>query len=224
MMIVVPLIILIVPLGLTILCSWYFWQRARTVSLFFIVWFLISLALNTVTFFPGEGVWVDGDRTRTPVFLALMATPIFIYFFARRISEQIGAAIDAIPLHFLVGNQVYRLAGITFYFAYIGGLYPAEVAFPAAILDVFIGLTALPLAFLLMRRPAQRLALAWNSIGLFDFGLAITVVTASVYGFVTLTPAPSALGQLPSILTAVFAVPFGIIVHLEIFRRLRASR
>jgi len=75
-----------------------------------------------------------------------------------------------------------------------------------------------------MRRPAGGLLLGWNTIGLFDFMLAISLVVASVYGLVQLDPAPSALGQLPSILTAVFTVPFGIMVHLELFRRLLAQR
>lgn len=220
MMIVVPLIILLVPLGITVYFSRYFWKRDRTVSIFFIVWFLVALGLNAVSFYPGQGVWVDGDRGRTPIYLAIIFAPVAMYILARTTSAARREAIDNVPTQLLVGSQFYRVAGFTFYLGFLGGLYPAEIAFPAAIVDVFIGVTALPLAYFMIRRPLRAVLIGWNAIGLFDFLLAISLVLLSVYGFVTLSPAPSALGQLPSILTAVFAVPFGIIIHLELLRRL----
>ncbi|MEL6745941.1 MAG: hypothetical protein AAFO68_10825, partial [Pseudomonadota bacterium] len=157
---------------------------------------------------------------RTPFYLAIIFAPVAMYILARTASATRRATIDNVPTQLLVGSQFYRVAGFTFYLGFLGGLYPAEIAFPAAIFDVFIGITALPLAYLLIRRPMRAVLIGWNAIGLFDFLLAISLVLLSVYGLVTLTPAPSALGQLPSILTAVFAVPFGIIIHLELFRRL----
>lgn len=219
MMIVVPLIILLVPLAITVYFSRYFWKRDRPIAIFFIIWFLVALGLNTVSIYPGDGIWVEGDRARTLPYLAIIFAPVAIYMLSRSFSSTRRTAIEAVPTNLLVGSQFYRIAGFTFYLGYLGGLYPAEIAFPAAIFDVFIGVTAIPLALMLVRRPVRSTLIAWNLIGLFDFLLAISLVTASVYGLVQLDPAPSALGQIPSILTAVFAVPFGIIVHLEVLRR-----
>ncbi|MEJ8561925.1 hypothetical protein QTO30_12355 [Yoonia sp. GPGPB17] len=220
MMIVVPLLILLVPLGVTVYFSRYFWKRDRTISVFFIGWFLVALGLNAFPIYPGVGIWVEGDRARTPIYLAIMALPVVIYLIARSTSLARRTAIDNVPTSLLVGSQFYRVVGFTFYFAYLGGLYPAEIAFPAAIMDVFIGITALPLAYLITRRPMRAAVVGWNAIGLFDFALAVSLVVLSVYGVVSLTPEPSAIGQVPSMLTTVFAVPFGVIIHLEVLRRL----
>lgn len=221
MMIVVPLIILLVPLGITAVVGRYFWNRHRPISYFLIVWCIAAIALNAFPFYPGQGVWVEGDRMRTPFYLLIMASPVLIYLWAFNTSEAVRNALNAVPLHLLAASQLYRIAGVTFIFGFLGGLFPAEIAFPAAFLDTFIAVTALPLAYLLRRRIARGIATAWNLIGLFDFGFAISLVLLSVYGIISLTPAPSALGQLPSILTTVFAVPFGVMVHIEFLRRLR---
>ena len=219
MMIFVPLVIFLIPLAITLFSARLFWQSARPISYFFIFWFAAALMLNAVTFYPGEGVWVDGDRQRTPLYLALMSAPVVIYVVAQATLPSVRAAIASVPTETLIRTQIYRVAGFTFLLGYLGGLFPAALAFPATLLDMFIGLTAWPLARLVARRPSKGLVIGWNGIGLFDFGLAVSLVVASVYGLIDLDPAPSAIGQVPVIMTTLFAVPFAIVVHIEVLRR-----
>ena len=126
MMIVVPLVILLVPLGITTFAGQYFWNRHRPISYFFIIWCIAAIALNAVPFYPGQGEWVEGDRLRTPFYLMIMASPLMVYAWAFNQVEAVRNTLNAIPLPILAANQVYRIAGLTFNFGYLGGLFPAR--------------------------------------------------------------------------------------------------
>ncbi|MEM9349836.1 MAG: hypothetical protein AAGA47_06215 [Pseudomonadota bacterium] len=213
----VPPIIYTVATAIAVLTAGYFWSRSRAISGFILIWFASALTLNSVGFFPGIGIWSDGDVARMMAYGVAMAAPVLIYLWAR---PRFAAMIDAVPTPLLAATQVYRLAGATFLIGYLHGSFPAEVALPAAALDTFIGLSALPVAYVLTHRPARGMATAWNLVGLFDFALAFTVISASLFGLWTLSPAPSAIGQSPSILISLFQVPLAIIIHIEMLRRL----
>lgn len=215
-----PTVVFIAATGLALVSAGYFWSRSKSVSIFIILWYLAALALNRVAVFPGAGVWVPGDLFRLVLYSTAMFVPVLAYILARVRSVAIRQAIDAVPLPYLAASQIYRVVGAFFFLAYLNGVFPAQVAVPAAMLDTFIGLTALPLAMVLARRSAPGLTLGWNALGLFDFTVALTVISGSLFGLLTLTPAPSAIGQAPWILLSVFQVPFAIIVHVEMLRRL----
>ena len=89
-----------------------------------------------------------------------MFIPVVAYVWARLFSPGISKAILGVPNHILAGSQAYRIAGGVFFRAFLHGTYSPEFAISAAVLDTFIGLTALPLAFPLLRRPAPSLTAA----------------------------------------------------------------
>lgn len=215
----IPIIIFGIAITIALVFVVYFWQRSRPVSIFIALWFSAALILNHIGFFHGEGVWEEGDLLRMPLFSLAMAAPVGVYFWARLWVRGFSEVISDVPTPFLIGSQVYRIAGAIFFVAFLVGLSPAQVALPAAVFDTFIALTALPLAFLLVRRPARRLGIAWNVIGLTDFAWAFSATAASLFGLWAMTPAPSGIGASPSALIALFQVPLAIIIHIELLRR-----
>lgn len=137
--------------------------------------------------------------------------------------------IRRVPLHMLVGIQIYRVVGVLFLIAYAQGDMPAEFALPAGIGDMLVGLTAVIVAVMLLKRGEQRartMVLAWCAFGILD--LVVAVAT----GFLS---APSPIQQLalddpnaaivsyPFVLIPTFAVPVSIILHVYVIARLRTA-
>lgn len=130
--------------------------------------------------------------------------------------------IGRVPLHWLVGVQLYRVVGGLFLIAWLQGDVPAEFALPAGIGDVAVGLLAPFVALMLVRRGIERAwpaVVGWCALGIADLVLAITL------GFLT---APSAFQQLaldepnaaitsyPLVLVATFGVPVSIVLHVYV--------
>ncbi|MEM0977024.1 MAG: hypothetical protein AAGJ34_05790 [Pseudomonadota bacterium] len=218
----VPTLIFAIAGAIALVFTIFFWSRSRATSLFIALWFAAALGLNHIGFFHGEGVWEEGDLMRMPLFSLAMFTPVAIYFWARARVPGFAQMIAEVPAMFLYGSQIYRIAGAVFFLAFAAGLSPAPVALPAAVFDSFIAVTAFPMAFLMTRRPNQRVGLAWNAIGLTDFAWAFSATAASLFGLWAMTPAPSGIGASPSALIALFQVPLAIIIHVELLRRLFA--
>ncbi len=138
----------------------------------------------------------------------------------------VRAAIARIPLHWLVGVQLYRIVGGLFLIAYLQDDIPGEFALPAGIGDVAVGLLAPFVALTLARNGVQRAwpaVIGWCTLGIVD------LVVAVACGFLT---APSTIQQLaldnpnvaitsyPLVLIPIFAVPVSIILHVYVIARL----
>ena len=99
--------------------------------------------------------------------------------------------IAGVPLHWLVGVQVYRVVGgLLFLTAWLQGDVPGEFALPAGIGDVTVGILAPLVAVMIVRRGVDRAwpaVVGWCALGITDLVVAVTC------GFLT---APSAFQQL----------------------------
>jgi hypothetical protein len=87
------------------------------------------------------------------------------------------ALLAAIPAHWLIGAQVYRVIGGGFLIAAAYGVVPAYFAIPAGWGDILVGISALVVAALLatnasIARPA---AWTWNALGLLDLVVAVGI-------------------------------------------------
>jgi hypothetical protein len=149
--------------------------------------------------------------------------------FAATQSAVLTAALDAAPLSWLVGIQVYRVLGLVFLLAWSRGFLPAYFALPAGIGDALVGVLAIPLALgLRSNSPSvRRLALGWNTLGIVDLVNAVSMgVTSAV---VELQAAPSSgsaaagspLLLYPLVLVPTFGVPLALILHSLSIRQLR---
>jgi hypothetical protein len=122
--------------------------------------------------------------------------------------------------------QVYRVGGAVFFWLWAVSLVPAEMGFFTGAADVFIGLTALPLAWALARssQPARAFATGWHIFGIMDFALAVGFVSLAILGVITPQPAPAMIGLHPLALISLFQMPLSIAVHGLALRQLMAGR
>jgi hypothetical protein len=92
-------------------------------------------------------------------------------------SESIARLVSAIPLHWLVAAQVYRVAGGIFLVLWADGRLPWQFALPAGIGDVTTGIVAVVVAALLARNVigAHRATYAWCLFGIADLVVAVTM-------------------------------------------------
>jgi len=148
--------------------------------------------------------------------------------FAASRSAVLTAALDAAPLSWLVGIQVYRVLGLVFLVAWSRGFLPGFFALPAGFGDALVGVLAIPLAIGLRSNSpfVRRLALGWNILGIVDLVNAVTMgVTSAV---VQLQAAPSSgsaaavspLLLYPLVLVPTFGVPLALILHSLSIRQL----
>jgi hypothetical protein len=182
-------------------------------------WFALVLAIGaTGVLSPGDGAGVPGlGLTVTLPVAALIAG-----FFAIR---PIRDAMLETPLPALVAVNAIRVLGVLFVILYADGRLPAPFAPSAGWGDIFAGVTALPLAWAMLRfGPRVRpLVFLWNAIGLADLINAVGLGALSAPGplQVFVGPPNSALmTTLPWLIIPGFLVPILMFIHLVIFYRL----
>ena len=148
--------------------------------------------------------------------------------FAATRSAVLTAALDAAPLSWLVGIQVYRVLGLVFLLAWSRGFLPGYFALPAGIGDALVGVLAIPLALALRSNSpfVRRLALGWNILGIVDLVNAVSMgVTSAVVQLQAPSsgsaPAVSPLLLYPLVLVPTFGVPLALILHSLSIRQLR---
>jgi hypothetical protein len=187
-------------------------------------WFALAIVLARA------GVWetTSDDALRPPNIAFAIAVPTILGSLLVR-SQTFMGWIGRVPLHVLVGVQLYRVLGVLFLVAYAQGDMPAEFALPAGIGDVLVGLAAVIVAVVLLKRGERRarpLVLTWCAFGILD--LVVAVAT----GFLS-APSPvqqiafddpnAAIVSYPFVLIPTFLVPVSIMLHVYVIARLRTA-
>jgi hypothetical protein len=115
--------------------------------------------------------------------------------------------IAAVPQHWLIGIQTFRILGGVFLVRYFAGGLPGLFALPAGIGDVATGLLApfVAYAWYSGKPYARSAAIAWNLFGMAD------LVNAVVLG--TLTNGGAGGIVFPIVLVPVYGVPRGFLIH-----------
>lgn len=144
--------------------------------------------------------------------------------------EPARRAISRLPLHWLVGAQLYRVVGGLFLIAYAQGDVPAEFALPAGIGDVLVGLAAPFVTLRLARAGIERarpVVLGWCALGIADLFVAVTcgfLSAPSTIQQLALSDPNAAITTYPLVLIPTFAVPASIVLHVYVIARLRRQR
>ncbi len=131
---------------------------------------------------------------------------------------------NVIPVSWLVGFQVFRLAVELFLdWGYRIGLTPPQMTMEGRNWDVLTGLTALPVAWLIVRGKIGRLGIMmWNVAGtvllLNIVGIAILSMPTRLRHF-TADPANTFVASAPYIWLPVFLVQTAWLSHLLLFRQ-----
>jgi hypothetical protein len=159
---------------------------------------------------------------------AVLAPVVVLTYAASRLPAA-HAAAEAVPTPLLIAVNVVRVLGLSFVLLYAANRLPAPFAPVAGWGDIFIGATALPVAWLVARQaPGSRaIALAWNTLGLLDLvaaiGLGVTSAEGSPVRLFFTEPSSAIMSSLPWVLIPAFLVPLLASTHLAIFGRLAAS-
>lgn len=180
-------------------------------------WYALVYFLGTA------GLWAN------PTILPFMAIGFITLFFWLRFLYRMPLLqniASAIPVHWLVAVQIFRFMGIGFLSFYNLGLIPGQFAIPTAWGDVFIGVTAIPVAILLWMRQsfAKKLAIWWNYIGIADLTMAITLgIMTFPRPIQVLHTQPDNLliAFYPLVTVPLFAVPLSLLIHLFSLRELK---
>jgi hypothetical protein len=182
------------------------------------LWTGLAAALGSANLFVGTnpiGPVVIGTVITFPLVAAAVA--------AWR-SPAARAALLGMPMPFLIGLNVWRIAGGFFLLLAAAGRLGGPFPYSAGWGDVITGALALPVAWLALRGEGKALVWAWNAFGMLD------LVAALAFGIVSANGSPlqiihagegsQAVQMMPWSLIPTVLVPMFLIVHGIIFARL----
>jgi hypothetical protein len=193
----------------------------RAAAVLLIGWFALAVTLGAL------GAY-QASADRFPTIQYGILVPILIGVVLLWRSPTVGRILDAIPLPWLIGVQLYRALGVMFLILHAGGMLPGLFAFPAGIGDILVGLLAPIVALAYARNPqgSTGLVIAWNILGIADLVVAVTT------GFITAPspllpfvgqPTSELMSVLPLVVIPTFAVPLSILLHLASLLKLRRA-
>jgi hypothetical protein len=167
------------------------------------------------------------DTTLRPPGIVFVFAPVIVFMvlFAVR-SRAARVAASRIPLGLLIGAQSFRVAvEIGLHRLGSEGLVPALMTYEGGNVDIFIGLSAPIVAWLVASgRIGRRAALAWNVLGLLALANVATraVLTAPGPMNILHTEVPNlAIGLFPYTYLAGFFAPLAVLLHILSIRALR---
>jgi hypothetical protein len=153
-----------------------------------------------------------------PVLLFLF---VFILFIVRSVG---GARLSlAFPLRIILGAQCFRI-GVELFLhqLWLDGLVPKMLTFEGANVDIYIGASALLIAWLSTRgRVGMKFALAWTVLGLLSLANVVLRAVLTAPGPFNLIHAEVPnwmIGTFPFLLIPGFFVPLAVVLHVVAMR------
>jgi hypothetical protein len=154
----------------------------------------------------------------------MIAFPLVATAVAASVSPSVRASLLGMPMPFLIGLNVWRVAGGFFLLLAAEGRLAGPFPTSAGWGDVITGVLALPVAWLALRGQGRPLVWAWNAFGMLD------LVAALAFGIISANGSPlqiihagegsEAVQVLPWSLIPTVLVPIYLIVHGIIFAKL----
>jgi hypothetical protein len=172
----------------------------------------------------GANLFVGTNPIGPPVIGTVIAFPLVAAAVAAWISPTARASLQGMPMPFLIGLNVWRVAGGFFLLLAAEGRLAGPFPTSAGWGDVITGVLALPVAWLALRGQSRPLVWAWNAFGMLD------LVAALAFGIISANGSPlqiihagqgsEAVQVLPWSLIPTVLVPMYLIVHGIIFAKL----
>ena len=204
----------------------YILPKQEYFGLFFLIWWLVSVFISLRNdLFAEVGKWSSHDWIGMVV---LVGIPTLILgslyaWFQTQPKIRIFLYKD-VPLWILFGLHVYRLDGMSIILPCWRGNIPWYLGLQMILLDVLIGASSIPLAWLAYSRGADAVASGWlkdfvwfwNSLGLYDLASAYVVLIMNfsrIGGTMVTDPALSTVGFHPIPLIVLFQGPLAIAIH-----------
>jgi hypothetical protein len=185
-------------------------------------WLGLAFGASVLGFFEDPTRLAAPDLPSFFLFGTVMTLPVVGIVLALRRHAGFAARVAFVPTHRLVALQTYRLGGAAFLVMWGDGALPSWFALSTGLLDMLIGLTALPLAAWLRRDPgsARPVVIGWAVLGLADFAHAIGYVFAATFGLIAPVPEPAMIGLHPLALISLFLMPIAIVAQGLVLLRL----
>jgi hypothetical protein len=171
----------------------------------------LGLIANTAKFPPG---------------IALIFVPVvaFLVLFIVRVGSSAGERVALVfPLWVLIATQAFRV-GVELFIhqLWIDGLAPKMLTFAGANVDIYIGGSALVIAWLSTRGWwGKRLALFWNVLGLLSLANIVARAVLTAPGPLNLIHAEvpnRMIGTFPFMFIPAFFVPLAVVLHVLAIR------
>ncbi|MEO0563702.1 MAG: hypothetical protein AAF125_16470 [Chloroflexota bacterium] len=212
----------IVTMTIATVIAAYSWRRSRTIAMILFGWGVVSLFTARIPYFESVESWTDGESLGPLVFNAVSSIPIILLFIAAWRSPAFKRFMRNTPSWVLTATQLYRLAGGVLLVLYLDGILPAEIGITNGVMDIIVGLTAIPMAWALYRGLSwsRNVAIAWNVFGLLDFVAAGVILSLSQSGELVLSPSPAQMGMYPLTLITVYQVAIATFIHFFLLGRL----
>jgi hypothetical protein len=196
------------------------YATAGALSVTLIAWLAISQYLGSAN------VYFARTENTAPTVLLGLLTPLMIATIGLWRSGNVASLVSAIPLHWLVAAQVFRVGGGIFLVLWADGRLPWQFALPAGIGDVTTGCFAVVVAWLLAQKApgASRAAYSWSLFGIADLVVAITMgaMTSPGPAHLLAFEAPNLLiSSYPLVMVPTFAVPLALMLHGVVLWRLQ---
>ena len=182
------------------------------------LWTGLAAALAAANLFLGT------NPMGPPTIGTMIAFPLLATAVAASISPSVRAALLGMPMSFLIGLNVWRVAGGFFLLLAAEGRLAGPFPTSAGWGDVITGVLALPVAWLALRAQGKPLVWTWNAFGMLD------LVAALAFGIISANGSPlqiihagegsEAVQLLPWSLIPTVLVPMYLIVHGIIFAKL----
>lgn len=198
------------------------YTTAGVLSALFIGWEAIAQYLGAANTYLAT---IENPPT-VPTILFGLLIPLAIAAIGLWQSESVAKLVSAIPLHWLVAAQVYRVAGGIFLVLWADGRMPWQFALPAGVGDVATGIFAVVVAARLAQNAigARQATYVWCLFGIADLVVAITMgaMTSPGRAHLVAFDAPNLLATAyPLVMVPTFAVPLALMLHGLVLWRLR---
>ena len=196
------------------------YATAGALSAAFIGWLAVAQYLGAAN------TYFANTNTAVPTLLFGLLIPLAVAAIAFWQSESVARLVSAIPLHWLVAAQVYRVMGGIFLVLWAAGRMPWQFALPAGTGDVTTGIVAIVVAVQLAQNAsgARRATYVWCLFGIADLVVAITMgaMTSPGRPHLLAFDAPNLLiSSYPLVMVPTFAVPLALILHGLVLWRLQ---
>ncbi len=189
--------------------------RIRTWSLLLLAWVIGTVVLAA------SGALAANDLLM-PV---LIFIPVAGFALAWRTNPTFRSIVLSLDTGMLVILHSWRMLGLGFLFLYAYDVLPGLFAWLAGLGDAMAAAGATLIGIKLLRgsEVSKQALLRWNSFGLLDFLIAVTVGTALRSDLLGSGITTDQLAFLPLSLVPTLVVPFYMITHLIIFLQLRVK-
>jgi hypothetical protein len=191
--------------------------RLRGAGLLAIAWLLAVVATSA------SGLLAATDGALRLLMPAMILLPVVAFAMAWRGNASFRERVLAIDSGRLVILHSWRMLGAGFLFLYAHDLLPGLFAWLAGTGDMLaaIGAVFIGSALLQGRGVSRGTLLAWNTLGLLDFIVAVVVGTALRSSYFGGTVNTDVMAQLPLSLVPTVVVPLYVITHIVIYLQLR---